>query len=210
METPKPYALPELPYAYNALEPVISEKQLTIHHQKHHQAYVNAANAIVGKLAAARQENADIDVKAIAKDLSFQVGGHVMHTLFWKNLKPPAGGTGTAHESLKTAIERQFGSLDRLKKEFLLAGSSCEGSGWAALSICKKTGGLFVTQVEKHNANLFPGFPLLLVADVFEHAYYLDYANDRAKYLEGIWGIIDWDEVSRRYSKYAKVCQCGL
>jgi Fe-Mn family superoxide dismutase len=202
MERPKLYSLPELPYAYNALEPAISLAQLAIHHQKHHQAYVNAANALMQKIALARQENADIDVKAIAKDLSFQIAGHVLHSKFWKNLKPPASGTSSPESSLKNAIENQFGTFERLKKEFLQAAISCEGSGWAALSICKKTGAIFVTQIEKHNVNLIPGFPLLLVLDVWEHAYYLDYKNDRAKYVAAVWDIINWEEVGSRYAGY--------
>ena len=199
------YALPDLPFDYKALEPVISEHQLTIHHQKHHQAYVNAANALIQKIAASRQDGTDIDIKAIAKDLSFQVGGHVLHTKFWKNLKPAAAGKSEPEGDLKEAIESQFGTLDRLKKEFLLAATSCEGSGWAVLTMCKKTGGLFVIQVEKHNINLVPGFPILLVLDVWEHAYYLDYANDRAKYANAVWDLINWSEVGKRFVKSKKL-----
>ena len=204
METLKLYALPELPYAYNALEPVISEKQLPIHHQKHHAAYVNAANTLMEKLESARENNADIDVKSMAKDLSFQIGGHILHSKFWKNLKPPANGGSAPEGDLKIAIETQFGSIDRLKKEFLLAAASCEGSGWAALSLCKKNGGLFVTQIEKHNVNVFPGFKILAVLDVWEHAYYVDYRNLRPKYVEAFWNNINWDYISAQFDKVAQ------
>ncbi len=190
------YALPELPYKLNALEPFISEQQLTIHYQKHHQAYVNGANAILERLDKARKENIELDMKATLKELSFNIAGHVLHSLFWDNLSPSGGKpAGT----LLAAIEKEFGSFERLKTEFSKAAASVEGSGWAALAFDKETGRLIIMQIEKHNVNLVPGVKLLLVLDVFEHAYYLDYKNDRAKYVENFWSIVNWDEANKRF-----------
>jgi Fe-Mn family superoxide dismutase len=188
------YSLPKLPYDYQELEPYISEEQLKLHHQKHHQAYVNSANALLEKLDKARKDNADIDIKATLKELSFQVGGHVLHSLFWRNLKPGK----QINEKLKSAIEKEFGSFERFKKEFTQAATGVEGSGWAALA-ADETGKLLILQIEKHNVNIYPGFRLLLVLDVWEHAYYLDYKNNRAGFVDAFWNIVNWDEVEKRF-----------
>ncbi len=193
------YKLPELPYQYNALAPHISEKQLTIHHQKHHQAYVNGANALAQALAAARQNNAGYDAKAVAKELSFQLSGHILHSLFWQNLRPnPKSEKNDPGNKLLQMINRQFKSFDRFRQEFSLLASSAEGSGWAALAIDSRTKKLILLQIEKHNVNLIPEAKILLVLDVFEHAYYLDYQNDRAKFIAAFWHLVDWGEANRR------------
>lgn len=194
----KPYTLPELPYSYKDLEPYISEQQLTIHHQKHHQAYVNGANALIEKLEKARMEGSDLDLKATLKELSFNVGGHLFHSLFWKNLAPAKGDNALAKGILAEAIEKEFGSLERFKKEFTQAALTVEGSGWAALALDKESGRLLIAQIEKHNVNLYPTFKIILVLDVFEHAYYLDYKNDRAKFIEAFWNIVNWEEAEKR------------
>jgi Fe-Mn family superoxide dismutase len=202
MEEKKLYSLPQLKFGYGELAPHMSEQQLTIHHQKHHQAYVNGANAILQKLDKARKENADIDVKATLKELSFNIGGHVMHSLFWGNLAPPAkGGGGKPSGKLAEALDREFGSFDRFKKEFSLAATSVEGSGWAALTYCRQTSRPIIMQVEKHNMNVFPMFRILMVLDVFEHAYYIDYKNDRAKFVEAFWNIVNWNEIAKRHEQ---------
>jgi Fe-Mn family superoxide dismutase len=199
MEEKKLYSLPQLKFGYGELAPHMSEQQLTIHHQKHHQAYVNGANAILQKLDKARKENVDIDVKATLKELSFNIGGHVMHSLFWGNLVPPAkGGGGKPNGKLAEALDREFGSFDRFKKEFSQVATSVEGSGWAALTYCRQTSRPIIMQVEKHNVNVFPMFRILLVLDVFEHAYYIDYKNDRAKFVEAFWNMVDWNEIAKR------------
>ncbi len=204
-ESAKFYTLPKLPYAYAALEPYISEEQLTLHHQKHHQAYVNGANAIYEKFDKVRKENSDFDVKATLKELSFHIGGFKLHNLFWENLAPAGkGGSGVPKGNLADAINTEFGKFDRFKKEFTTAASSVEGSGWAALTICRKTGRPLIMQIEKHNANVFPGFDILMVLDVWEHAYYLDYKNDRAKFIDAFWNIVNWDEIGKRFEKLKK------
>ncbi len=199
------YSLPQLKYAYNELAPYMSEQQLTIHHQKHHQAYVNGANAILQKLDKARKENAELDIKSTLKELSFNIGGHLLHSLFWGNLAPPSkGGGGKPSGTLGTALEKEFGNFDRFKKEFSQAASSVEGSGWAALTLCRQTGRPIIMQVEKHNTNIYPSFRILMVLDVFEHAYYLDYKNDRGKFVEAFWNMVNWDEINKRLEKALK------
>ncbi len=200
METQKFYTLPPLSYGYGDLAPVISEEQLRIHHDKHHNAYVVGANAILEKLDAARKTGADLDMKATLKELSFHVGGHHLHSLFWKNMAPAGkGGGGTPSGALADACMAEFGSFERFKKEFSAAATSAEGSGWAALSVCKTTGRPLIMQIEKHNVNVYPGCPILMVLDVWEHAYYLDYKNDRAKFVENFWQIVNWEAVAKRF-----------
>ena len=199
------YSLPQLKYIYSELAPYMSEQQLTIHHQKHHQAYVNGANAILQKLDKARKENAELDVKSTLKELSFNIGGHLLHSSFWGNLAPPnKGGGGKPGGTLGTALDKEFGSFDRFKKEFSQAASSVEGSGWAALTLCRQTGRPIIMQVEKHNTNVYPTFRILMVLDVFEHAYYLDYKNDRGKFIEAFWNIANWDEIGERLEQTLK------
>jgi Fe-Mn family superoxide dismutase len=205
LEQNKFYALPKLPYRLKDLEPYISEQQLTIHYQKHHQAYVNGANNILQKLDKARKENADLDIKSTLKELSFNIGGHVLHSLFWGNLAPAGkGGGGKPGGALSDALEKEFGSFDRFKKEFTQAATSVEGSGWAALTWCRQTSRPIIMQIEKHNTNVYPMFRILMVLDVFEHAYYIDYKNDRAKFVEAFWDIVNWDEVNERLKEILK------
>jgi Fe-Mn family superoxide dismutase len=204
MEQPQLYVLPKLPYDYGDLQPYMSKEQLTIHHDKHHQAYVNGANAILQKFDKSRKESTDLDVKAILKELSFNIGGNLLHSLFWNNLAPPKKAGGKPDGVLEEAIDKEFGSFDRFKKEFSQAASSVEGSGWAALTICKQTKRPLIMQVEKHNTNVYPGFHILMVLDVFEHAYYIDYKNDRAKYVEAFWNIVNWSKVKERLEDFKK------
>jgi Fe-Mn family superoxide dismutase len=191
------YALPSLPYGYKDLMPYISEEQLKIHHMKHHQAYVNGANAILQRLEKARKDGAELDIKATLKELSFNIGGHVLHSLFWGNLAPP-GKSQMPSGTLGGAIEKEFGSFERFKREFSQAAIGVEGSGWAALSWCRQTERPMIMQIEKHNANVYPMFRILMVLDVFEHAYYIDYKNERAKFVEAFWNLVDWEAVSKR------------
>jgi len=191
------YSLPELPYGYGDLAPAISEEQLTLHHSKHHAAYVKGANAILEKLETARKENAEIDAKALAKEFSFMLSGHLLHSLFWTNLAP-AGKGGEAAGELKEMLEKEFGSLERFQKEFSQTATSCEGSGWAVLALDKISSKPIILQIEKHNVNLIPSLQILLALDVWEHAYYLDYKNDRAKFVENFWSVVNWNEVAKR------------
>jgi Fe-Mn family superoxide dismutase len=190
--------MPTLPFQYGDLAPAISAEQLRIHYEKHHQAYVNGVNAILEKLDKARKEGTDIDMKSTLKNFSWNSSGHVLHSMFWENLTPKGGmPTGAIAEKIK----EDFGTFERFKKEFSETATSVEGSGWAALYYCVHTDRLLLAQIEKHNVNVIVEHPLLLVLDVFEHAYYIDYKNDRAKFVENFWGIVDWDVVNRRYQQ---------
>ena len=199
---PRVYSLPALPYGYADLAPFISEEQLKLHHTKHHQAYVTGANNIFDKLDKAHKEGTDLDMKATLKELSFHLGGHKLHSLFWQNMAPAGkGGGGEPSGKLMEAINTDFGSFARFQKDFTLAATSTEGSGWAVLTYCKETGRLLVEQVEKHNVNFPTGFKVIMVLDVWEHAYYLDYKNDRAKFVEGFWSIANFGKVNEWFSK---------
>jgi Fe-Mn family superoxide dismutase len=192
------YSLPKLPYGYKDLEPFISEEQLTLHHDKHHQTYVTGANAILEKLDKARKDGAELDIKAALKELSFNIGGHLLHSLFWENLAPKGKGGDKPEGLLGNALEKEFGGFERFKKEFTQAAVSAEGSGWAALSFCLQTNRPIIMQIEKHNVNVYPMFRILMVLDVWEHAYYLDYKNLRPKFVETFWNIVNWTEVNNR------------
>ena len=194
----KYYSLPSLTYEYNDLEPCISKDQLQIHHTRHHQGYVNGANNILKQLERARKEDVDIDLKSTLKALSFNIGGHILHSLFWPNLTSPDKCGGKPGGQLGDVIEKEFSSFERFKKEFSLSTASVEGSGWGVLSFCNKTNRPIIMQIEKHNTNVYPTFKILMVLDVWEHAYYLDYKNERGKFIDAFWNIINWDTVSKR------------
>jgi Fe-Mn family superoxide dismutase len=201
MEKVKSFSLPKLPYDYNALEPYISETQLKLHHDKHHQAYVNGANADFEKLDKVRKENAEIDAKAVLKDLSFNVGGHLLHSIFWENMEPAGkGGGGQPGGAVADALNKEFGSFDQFKKEFTKAAATVEGSGWAALAVHPCIDRPLIMQIEKHNVNVYPTFRILMVLDVWEHAYYVDYKNERAKFIEAFWNIVNWENVNKNLS----------
>lgn len=199
------YALPELPYGYKDLEPHISEEQLQIHHQKHHQGYVNGASSILEKLAEARRKGVELDIKSTLKALSFNIGGLVLHSLFWFNLAPAGkGGGGEPSGALGDAIKKEFNSFERFKTEFTLASKSVEGSGWAALTFDSVSKKLIIMQIEKHNLNIYPNSQILMVLDVWEHAYYLDYKNLRSDFVAAFWNIVNWPEVNARFLSVQK------
>jgi len=198
MENNKFYKLPELPYSYDALEPIISNEQLAIHHDMHHKTYVDNANKILEKLDKARKEENNLNFSALYKALSFNIGGHVLHSLFWENITPVGGRLG-AGEALNQAIVDEFGSFDRFMDEFSKTAEKVEGSGWAVLTYCRKTKRPIIMQIEKHNVNIYPMFTILMVLDVWEHAYYLDYQNRRVDFINNFWEILNWDVVSRRF-----------
>jgi Fe-Mn family superoxide dismutase len=198
------YNLPKLPYDYNALEPYMSAEVLTLHHDKHHAGYVNTANALLDKIANARKNNTELDYKSVLKSLSFNVGGHILHETFWKALRPAIKGENKPSGELAEAIEKEFGGWERFKTEFSETAKSVEGSGWAVLAFQKdhgENGALSIIQIEKHNVNFYPEQKILLCLDVWEHAYYLDYKNDRAKFVENWWNIVNWAEVEKRFAE---------
>lgn len=197
------YTLPELSYSYDALEPVISRELLALHHDMHHKSYVDNANQILEKLDESRKDGTDLEFGAKYKALSFNVGGHVLHSLFWENMCPVDDTTGPSEE-LKKALEDEFGSIERFILEFSNTALKVEGSGWAALTYCRKTKRPIIMQIEKHNVNIYPMFSILLVMDLWEHAYYVDYLNKRGEFIDKFWDIANWKEVSRRYEEASK------
>ncbi len=199
--TAKKYALPELPYKYNALEPVISEQIMTLHHQKHHQAYVSGANAALERMEKARRGENPENIRGILRDLSFNLSGHKLHAVFWPNMAPQGKGGGKPGGSIADHINKDFGSFDSFKKQFSDAAKNVEGAGWAVLTHDHETNSLLIYQVEKQNFMHPPSLPMLLTLDVWEHAYYLKYLNDRAAYVDAWWNVANWDDAEKRLEK---------
>jgi Fe-Mn family superoxide dismutase len=198
------YTLPALPYNYNALEPVISEEIMKLHHDKHHNAYVTGANAALEKLDKARKGELQIDIRAVLRDYSFNYGGHVLHSIFWPNMAPPGKGGGTPGGALGDKIKADFGGFDKFKAQFSDAAKTVEGSGWALLLYDNISDQLVLTQIEKQNFMHLAQLPILLGLDVWEHAYYLQYKNDRASYVDKWWDVASWDDANKRYEKAKK------
>ena len=197
----KTYSLPSLPYAYNALEPHISEKTMTLHHTKHHQAYVNGSNAALDKLEKSRKGELQIDTRAVLRDYSFNYDGHILHSFFWQNLAPAGKGGGAPGGKLGDAITRDFGGLDKFKTQFTDAANTVEGAGWALLMHDPVTDSLVLTQVEKQNLMHLSGATILLGVDVWEHAFLYDVGPDRPKYIDNWWNVVNWSDADLRYGK---------
>lgn len=197
------YELPELDYAYDALEPHISGEIMELHHTKHHQNYVNGANAALEKLEAARKDGSIAGVvTALSKDLAFNLGGHTNHSLFWKNLSPNDGGEPTGE--LAEAINRDFDSFEAFKDHFSGAALGLQGSGWAVLGYDHIAGNLVVEQMTDQHGNLSINLTPLLLLDMWEHAFYLQYKNVKADYVKAVWNVFNWDEVAKRYEAAKK------
>ena len=199
----KKYVLPELPYAYDALEPHISAEIMELHHSKHHQNYVNGANAALEKLEAARKDGSIAAVvTALSKDLAFNLGGHTNHSLFWENLGPNGGGKPTG--ALAAAIDADFGSFEEFQEHFAAAALGLQGSGWAGLAYDKIGERLVIEQMTDQQGNLSIDLVPLLLLDMWEHAFYLQYKNVKADYVAAVWNVFNWDEVAARYAAAVK------
>jgi Fe-Mn family superoxide dismutase len=196
---PQPYSLPDLPYDYAALEPHYQAENLQIHHDKHHAAYVTGANTTVEKLEEARAKEDFGGLVGLEKTLAFNVSGHVLHSMFWKNLSPDGGDRPTGE--LAAAIDEHFGSFEAFQGQLGQAAVLVQGSGWGALAWEPLGKRLVVEQVYDHQANLAHGGVPLLVFDVWEHAYYLQYRNVRADFVKALWNIVNWADVSERFTK---------
>jgi len=188
-----------LPYSYDALEPVISKSIMQLHHDKHEAAYVNKANEAIEKLEKSRAGELEIDVKAIMRDFSFNYNGAVLHKLFWANMRT-AKDNNQPDEQLRALIEENFLSVKAFENEFSAAAVGVEGSGWAVLWK-DMDNNLSIGQLEKHNLLALNGNIPILVLDVWEHAYYLDYLNDRASYVTKWWQVVNWEDVNKRVWK---------
>ncbi|MFQ5746169.1 MAG: superoxide dismutase [Gemmatimonadota bacterium] len=192
------YALPDLPYDYAALEPWIDEQTMRLHHDIHHQGYVNGANAALEKLEQAREAGDFAAVKAVSRDLAFNASGHLLHTIFWPNMAPEGQG-GEPADALADELARSFGGVDDFKAHFSAAAKGVEGSGWGILAWEREGGHLVVLQAEKHQNLTAQGCAPILVLDVWEHAYYLKYQNKRAAYVDAWWNVVNWNDVAARF-----------
>ena len=194
------YELPELPYAYDALEPHISAEIMQLHHDKHHATYVAGANAALDALEAERNGEANPDrLRALSKNLAFNLGGHTNHSIFWKNMAPNAGGNPTGE--IAEAIDRDFGSFEAFKKQFSGVATGLQGSGWAVLGYDHIAGRLIIQQLTDQQGNVSVDFTPVLMLDMWEHAFYLQYKNVKADYVEAWWNVVNWDDVNERYAK---------
>lgn len=199
------YTLPELGYDYGALAPHISAQIMELHHGKHHQAYVTGANTTLDALAEARATGGFANINKLERDLVFNLGGHVNHSVFWKNLSPDGGDKPTGE--LAAAIDEFFGSFDAFTAHFTAAAMGVQGSGWAALVYDAVGGRPIIVQFHDQQQDFPVGSVPLLLLDVWEHAYYLDYKNVRADYVKAFWNIVAWDDVAARF---AAAQQSGL
>ncbi|MFJ7826798.1 superoxide dismutase [Psychrobacillus sp. NPDC096623] len=197
------YELPELPYAYDALEPHIDKETMNIHHTKHHNTYVTNVNNALADHSDLQEKsveeliaNLDAVPEAIRTAVRNNGGGHANHSLFWQILSPNGGGNPTG--DLATAIDAKFGSFDAFKEEFAKAATTRFGSGWAWLSVAN--GELEVSSTANQDSPIMEGKTPLLGLDVWEHAYYLNYQNRRPDYIGSFWNVVNWDEVSKRFA----------
>ncbi|WP_404332543.1 superoxide dismutase [Mesobacillus maritimus] len=197
------HRLPPLPYAYHALEPVIAEEIMRLHHSKHHQSYVDGLNKAENEMKKAREKGDFSLIKHWEREAAFHGSGHYLHTIFWNVMSPNGGGKPSGQ--LMNAINNTFGSFNQFKNHFTEAAKNVEAVGWAILVWAPRSQRLEILTAEKHqNLTQWDTIPLL-VLDVWEHAYYLQYKNERAKYVENWWNVVNWSEVENRYNKASKL-----
>ena len=201
------YVLPDLPYDYSALEPHISGQIMELHHDKHHQTYVTGANQALEQLAEAREADKFTTVNLLEKNLAFNLAGHVNHTVFWPNMSPDGGDKPDGE--LAAAIDEAFGSFDAFRAHFTAAALGIQGSGWAILSWDSLGQRLIIEQLYDHQGNLTAGSVPLLMLDMWEHAFYLQYRNVKADYVTAWWNVANWADVTRRFNS-ARTATPGL
>jgi Fe-Mn family superoxide dismutase len=192
------YTLPDLPYDYSALEPFISGTIMELHHGKHHAAYVKNANSTLEQLDEARGKDDFARLTALERALAFNLSGHILHSIFWRNLAQKGGGQPQG--DLASAIEKDFGGFQRFRKQLTEVASTIMGSGWGALvwePIGKR---LLITQIYDHQSNLAQAGVPLMVVDAWEHAYYLQYENRKTEFFEAAWNLWNWRDISARYT----------
>ena len=200
------YSLPDLPYDPSALEPHYSATIIDLHHGKHHAAYVGGANATIDKLVEARANGDYGTINQLEKNLAFHVSGHLMHSLFWKNMSPDGGDKPTGE--LAAAIDEHFGSFDAFQAQMTQAALTIQGSGWAALAWEPLAGRLVVEQIYDHQNNLAGTAIPIFVLDMWEHAFYLQYKNVKGDYVKAFWNIANWADVATRFDSVRGVNLC--
>ncbi len=191
------YTLPDLPYDYGALAPHISATIMELHHDKHHNTYVTGLNGAIDKLAEARASNDFGAIVGLEKTLAFNLGGHVNHSIFWNNLSPDGGDKPTGE--LGSAIDEYFGSFDGFQAHFTAAATTIQGSGWAILGWDTLGQRLLVHQLYDQQANLPAGQVPIVVLDMWEHAFYLDYQNVKPDYVTAWWNVVNWADAQQRF-----------
>ena len=192
------YKLPELPYDVAALEPHYAAQVLELHHGKHHAAYVTGANTTIDKLAEARDKGDYAAINQLQKSLAFHLSGHVLHSLLWKNMSPRGGGQPDGE--LSAAIKEFFGGFDGFKRQLSEAATNIQGSGWGALAWEPLGKRLVVEQVYDHQGNIGNGTVPLLVLDMWEHAYYLQYKTAKTDWIAAFWKVANWPDVAARFN----------
>ncbi|AJM77729.1 superoxide dismutase [Rathayibacter toxicus] len=192
------YTLAELPYDYSALEPNISGRIMELHHDKHHATYVAGANTALAALQEARDSGNLANVNKLQKDLAFNLAGHVNHTVFWNNLSPDGGDKPVGE--LAAAIDDNFGSFDKFRAHFTASALGIQGSGWSILAWDSLGEKLLIEQLYDHQGNLAAATVPILLLDMWEHAFYLDYVNVKADYVTAFWNIVNWADVSARFA----------
>jgi len=191
------YVLPELQYDYGALEPEISGRVMELHYDKHHRAYVEGANKAIEQLFDARSRHDFAQVGSLERALAFNVSGHVLHSIFWRNLTPDS--SGRPRGQLSAALDRDFGSFALFKQRMIKTASTILGSGWAALIYDPLTRRLGTTRIHDHQSEVAQvGIPLLVI-DAWEHAYYLQYQTEKVKFFEALWSLWNWQDIEARY-----------
>lgn len=201
------YTLPDLPYDYGALEPHISGEIMELHHSKHHQTYVSGTNTALEQLAEARETSALGPINLLQKNLAFNLAGHVNHTVFWQNMSPDGGDKPDGE--LIAAIDEFFGSFDGFRAQFAASALALQGSGWSILAWETLGQRLVIEQLYDHQGNLPAGSVPLLMLDMWEHAYYLQYRNTKADYVAAWWNTVNWADVTSRFTT-ARVNTTGL
>lgn len=192
------YELPELPYDYSALEPHISGKIMELHHDKHHATYVAGANAALAAMETARENNDFAAVNLHEKNLAFNLGGHSNHSIFWTNLS--GENQDRPNGDIADAIDEYFGSFEGFQAHFTSTAMGIQGSGWAVLAWDTVSKRPVIFQLFDQQGNIPVGVVPLLMIDMWEHAFYLDYLNVKADYVKAFWNIVNWDNVAKRYA----------
>jgi Fe-Mn family superoxide dismutase len=191
------YTLPDLPYDYGALEPHISGEIMQLHHDKHHNTYVTALNEVLEKLAAARDKGDFGAIVGLEKTLSFNLGGHLNHSVFWKNLSPDGGDKPDGE--LAAAINESFGSFDGFQAHFTAAATTIQGSGWAILAWDTLGQSLHIVQLYDQQANVPVCMVPIVMVDMWEHAFYLQYKNVKPDYVKAWWNVVNWADAAARF-----------
>ena len=200
------YELPPLPYKVDSLEPYISKDIIDVHYNGHHKAYVNTSNSLIERLnGIVKGDVTSYDLHGVLRNLTFNISGNKLHTLYWNNMAPSGNkGGGSPGGRIGDMINEQYGSFDKFKKLFTEAANSNPGTGWAVLNYDQENDNLQIMTIENHFMNHLAEMPVILIMDEFEHAYYLQYKNKRGDYISAWWNLVNWDDAEKKLEKYSK------